>query len=122
MVVNDGSALRKPWVVPSKQTGKGMHPEQPEWRVKKNRREKAKRDGERSQMERMSRLFRAADSKRTWTRVEILNFCEAVLFWWIRMIAHQVHSSGPVPLLGTQRLLARLRPRSPSVTGATNRK
>ena len=80
MAVNDGSSLRQPRVAACEQTGKGMRREQTEWRVKKNSREKAKRDGERSQMERMSRLFRAADSRHTWTRVEILSFGEAFFF------------------------------------------
>ena len=80
VAVNDGSALRPPWVVSCKQTGKGGDLEQTEVRVKKNKRERAKRDGERSQIERMSRLFRVGNPQRTWTRVEVLSFGEACLF------------------------------------------
>ena len=82
MAINDSSALRKPWVNSREQAGKGIHLEQTERRATKNKLEKAKRGGERSQMERMSRLFRVANPQRTWTRVEVLSFGEAFFFFF----------------------------------------
>ena len=80
MAVNEGSALRKPWTGSCEKIGKGVLLEQTRERAKKNERERVRRDGERSQVERMSRLFRMADPEKTWTRVEILSFGEAFFF------------------------------------------
>lgn len=74
MAVNQHPTLRHATNNPL--TGKGTRLEQTEDRVKKNSWEKSKRDLERQHLERISYLFRVADPKQTWTRVNILSFGE----------------------------------------------
>lgn len=78
VAVNQSSVLRRPWVASSSQVGKGARHEQTEERVKKNQHEKAKRDGERLHLERMSHLFRVSNPQQTWTRVDVLCFGKMV--------------------------------------------
>ena len=54
--------------------------EQTVGRVKKNQRERIKRDMERYHLERISYLFKAADPQRTWTRVDVLSFGRGISF------------------------------------------
>ena len=73
--VNAGSALRQP--PPSAtQVGKGARLEQTEVRMRKNEREKLKRDDERSELKRMSYFFKIAEPRECWTRTELLSFGE----------------------------------------------
>ena len=76
--VNQCPVLRKP--SDSIRTGKGVRLEQTEDRVKKNKREKAKRDLERYNLERISYMFKVADPKQTWTRVDVLIFGKMASF------------------------------------------
>lgn len=77
MVVNQHPTLR--YSTGNPQVGKGTRLEQTEDRVKKNQREKAKRDGERYHLERISHLFKVAGPRQTWTRVDVLSFGKMVL-------------------------------------------
>ena len=77
-VVNEDPALRQPWKTPRSHVGKGARLEQTEERVGRNQHERAKREAERSRLERMSRLFRVANPKKTWTRVSVLSFGKVI--------------------------------------------
>ena len=92
MAVNQYPALRHATFTPK--TGKGAHLEQAEGRVKKNAQEKAKRDGERHHLERVSRLFKVADPRQTWTRVEVLSFGKTV-FSSVDAISYSPNSPQP---------------------------
>ena len=81
--VNTNSALRPPSLSPGSQVGKGVRLEQTESRVKKNQREKLRRDDERSQLERIGYLFKVAEPRKCWTRTELLSFGE--IFFFIRL-------------------------------------
>lgn len=74
MAVNQHSALRQPTNHP--RTGRGARHEQTEGRVKKNDRERSRRDWERRCLERMSYLFKVGRPQETWTRMDILGFGE----------------------------------------------
>ena len=109
MAVNQRPALRQPPKSPNSRIGKGARHEQTEERVKKNQRERERRDDERFHVGRISYLFRVADPDRSWTRLEVLCFGKlSPLHLWIRVIAHENRSSRSVPPLRSRGLLSRL--------------
>ena len=58
--------------------GKGIRLKQTERRIEKNQAEKSKRDGERVQLERISRFFKVSDPRQSWTRVDVLTYGEII--------------------------------------------
>ena len=107
MAVNQYPALRPSTTTPK--TGKGARLEQTESRVKKNAQEKGKRDSERHHLERVSRLFKVADPRQTWTRTQVLSFGEMFYRRWILSITHQIRPSYRFPASWAKYLLAGLR-------------
>ena len=81
MAVNESSTLRKPWVprsTPVSEIEKEAHREQTDDRAKKRQRERVRREGIRSHLERISCLFKVQNSRQTWTRTEVLSFGETI--------------------------------------------
>jgi len=74
VAVNQNSALRQATNNP--RTGRGVRHEQTEGRVKKNERERSRRDWERRCLERISYLFKVGRPEETWTRIDLLSFGE----------------------------------------------
>ena len=72
--MNQHPALRQPTNNP--RAGRGVRLEQTEGRVKKNDRERSRRDREKHHLERMSYLFKAQPPRGTWARADILSFGE----------------------------------------------
>lgn len=77
--MNDHPALRQSPKLHAAQPEKGAECELTEKQIKKNERERVKRDDERFHLERLTFLFKVAAPGNNWTRVEVLSFGTGIL-------------------------------------------